>query len=192
MIYATPSKILWSMVLLCVILLFMGCSGKWVDTEDLVGLDEGIQRAIRTPSRVPLAIVWSDKIRKQFAPGYKFKSLRGHLKQLPDGKRCWYDEKQIEFQIRHKQQKLPKLVIGTHELLLRLSNEGTKDYKIHINGENCYPNKNGEWHIISPFTRNTHRSIDAYFPAISTVSIQSEQGVCLSSIILVDHGIMIK
>ena len=53
MIYATPSKILWSIVLLCVILLFMGCSGKWVDTEDLVGLDESLQRAIRTPSRIP-------------------------------------------------------------------------------------------------------------------------------------------
>ena len=192
MIYATFSKILWSIMLLCVILSFVGCSVKWVHPDDLVGLDEDIQRFIKIPSLVPLAIVLGGKSKRRFAPGYKFELLHGHLKQLLGGKSCWYDEKQIKFQIHHKQQNLPKHVVGTHQLLLRLSNGGIKDYKILINGKNRHVIKNGEWYKIQPFMRNTHKSIDAYFPVTSTISIQSERSVCLTAIILVDHGIIIR
>ena len=43
-----------------VILSLMGCSVKWAQPDDLVGLDEDIQRFIKIPSLVPLAIVLAE------------------------------------------------------------------------------------------------------------------------------------
>ena len=190
------SEIEWCAVLLCISLSIMNCSTRWIDPDDLVGLDERHQRVIEMPSRVPLSVVWGGKIKKRRAPGYKFELLNGHLKQLPDGKSCWYDDKLVEFEIQHKQFQASKDIIGRDTLLLRLRKlENTKcGYKIStsINGKQSqafYAKALGEgWYEIKAFIRAVNNPFDAYFPVKTKVSIQSEGEVCLTAVLLVEAG----
>ena len=74
------SEIVWGTALLCISLSIMSCSTRWIDPDDLVGLNEEFQRIVRQPSQVPIALVPGSKVPRRLAPGYKFNILHGTLR----------------------------------------------------------------------------------------------------------------
>ena len=186
MICTTPAKISWSPMFCSAVLAIMGCTAMHPD--DLVGLDDASQRTIKFSE---LAVSWSGKSKNRRTRGYGLKTLTGHLKQFPDGTRRWFDEKQIVLEIHHKHPKSVSFGWRPHELLLRLSNGNRTDFKILVNGEIRRARKSGEWYRIMPFIINAPESSYPYFSVTSTVSIQSEHGVYLMAVILMDNSIAI-
>ena len=189
---AAPAKISWFLMVCSPVLAIMGCTV--IHPDDLVGLDDDMRRWLpkSRPSSVPLAVSWSGKSRGRSAWGYGLKTRTGNLKQLPDGTRCWFGEKQIVLEIRHKHPKSVSFGWRPFELLLRLSDANRSDFKILVNGEICRARKTGEWYRIFPFVANVPESgHPPYFPVSSTVAIQSEHGDCLMAVILLDSYIAI-
>ena len=194
------SEIVWGTALLCISLSIMSCSTRWIDPDDLVGLNEEFQRIVRQPSQVPIALVPGSKVTRRLAPGYKFNILHGTLRQLPDGKNCWYDEKCVELEIQHRQvQMASKHVIENYTLLLRLrqpDNIGS-GFKISSTttgkqnrGFNAEPLGEG-WYKIRAFISAVDNAFDAYFPVKTKVAIESDEEVCLTAVLLVKAGLII-
>lgn len=192
MVRAAPAKISLFLMVCSPVLAIMGCTV--IHPDDVVGLDDDMRRWLPKshPSSVPLAVSWSGKSRGRSAWGYGLNTCTGHLKQLPDGTRCWFGEKQIVLEIRHKHPKSVSFGWRPHKLLLRLSDGNREDFKILVNGEIRRAIKSGEWYSIMPFVAYVPESSHPpYFSVISTVSIQSEHGVCLIAVILLDDFIVI-
>ncbi len=195
-----PSKIVWGTALLCISLSIMGCSTRWIDSDDLVGLSENFQRIVRQPSQVPIALVPGSKVTRRLAPGYKFNILHGTLRQLPDGKNCWYDEKCVEFEIQHRQfQMASKHVIENYTLLLRLRQPDNIGFGFKISttttgkqnrGFNAEPLGEG-WYKIRAFISAVDNAFDAYFPVTTKVAIESDEAVCLTAVLWVKDGMII-